>query len=142
MSKIIRFIDNNPDGSTELFEAPEEYIAGSLWVNEVDGTGSVQFRGVNDVGGKFFQLSPAPLAGSKLYCVAETEEVSQAATDGLTPWEHANLNKLLEALQEQQLALGAMDNALKNRITRNDFNSWAAIVEQQVKDLKATLLNG
>ncbi len=142
MSKIIRFINSNPDGSTELFEAPEDYISGSMWVSEVDGTGNVQFREVSDVGGKFFQINPAPASGTKLYCSCEIDEVSQSETDGLTPWEHSNLNKLLELAQEQQAAIGVMDSALGNRITKSDFNAWASIIEQQIKDLKATLLQG
>ena len=140
MSKVIRFIDSTPDGTIELFEAPQEYIDGSLWITEVDTLGVVKSRDAIDIGNGFFQITPAPASGTKLFCTAEIGEVDQLVTDGLSPWEHANLNKLLETIKALKEAVDSMNLAMDNRVTKNTFNAWASIVEKQVKDLKATLL--
>jgi hypothetical protein len=140
MSKIIRFIDTTPDGTIELFQAPEQYVAGTLWVNEVNGVGNTVVRQPVDMGGEFFQITPAPLFGTRLFCSCEIEVVDPTLGDGLTPWEHGNINKLLEVTKSQQEALRSMESALTTRITRSAFNAWASIIEQQIKDLKATLL--
>lgn len=134
-----RYIEQGADGSTQLFQVPDEYIDGSLWVFEVVSGGSTALVEATDVGGGFYQLNPAPAAGSKLYLTYDVAIPDSASDTGLVPWEHNSLNSLLDLAKAQDAALKAMEIALTSRVTRDDFNSWAAVLEQELRDIKSSI---
>lgn len=133
-----RHIDTTPDGSLELFQAPTDYIVGTLWVIEVGSVTSI--REASDIGGGFYQVSPAPEAGAKLYITYDIVVVDASLEDGLTPWEHENMNSLLAALTTMQDALNAMSDSMGERVTQSNFDTWASIIEAEVRDLKSVLV--
>jgi hypothetical protein len=135
MIKTKRYVDSSPDGSNQLFQVPEEFISGSLWVTQSSG-GVIE---PNEMGGGFYQLVPAPTAGSKLYLTYDVEDSSVAEETGLTPWEHDQMNKLLLAIQEQQKAINNIDEAMSLRVTNKDWNTWASVIGRQLADVKAAI---
>ena len=132
-----RHIELGVDGVTQLFQAPDEYIDGSLWVFDLTSGGATSLVEPIDVGGGFYQITPAPAVGSKLYITYDIEIESVADNDGLLPWEHNNINTLLDVAKAQSLAIKTMEEALLSRMTKDDFNAWAAVMEQAMKDLEA-----
>ena len=136
-----RYIDTSPDGATQLFTTQDEYVGGTVWLFEVKSTGETQLREVVEMTGTFIQLNPAPEAGSKLYITYDVEVDDEAEDSGMTPWEHGNLNKLLETMKAQQDAMDSLSEALPSRVTQVQFNAWASVLEQELRDLKSTLLD-
>ncbi len=134
-----RHIDSTPDGSNELFQTPDTFLADTLWVTEAGGSNGDTLRQPNEMGGGFYQLSPAPEAGTKLYLTYDIEVVDETVNSGLTPWEHDQMNKLLLAIQAQQEAINNIDEAMGNRVTHKDWNTWSSVVERELADVKSAI---
>lgn len=132
-----RHIDNTPDGNNQLFQTPEEFLPGTLWVTETDGLGNDTIRFPNELGGGYYQLTPAPAAGTKLfiqYDVAQGEE-----TAVLTEWESKRLNELLGTIKALSEAQRNMDASLLKRVTHKDFDSWASAVDRKLRDFQSLI---
>lgn len=133
-------ISTGIDGTNQLFKVEDDYIAGSLWVLIVDGTtGATTSKVPVDIGGGFFQLNPAPSVGTTLRCTYGVEVPDSLQENGLSPWESKRVNDLLDIVKKQKELIDKMDLALSKRITSNDFNTWAEIIEKDIKDLKALI---
>ena len=140
MANLVKTHNIPADGSTVLFSVPEPYLNGTLSaiatkVGEVSITLTV-----TELGEQFFTVSPTP---ANTWTVELTYSIDVTnISDGkkLTDIEHANLKSLLEAVVAQQEALQAMQEALLTRVTTEDFNAWASVMEKELEDIKSTVL--
>lgn len=137
--KTKRHIDPSPNGANALFQAPDAFIPNSLWVVQSDGAGNDRILEPNEMGGGFYQVSPVPASGTKLYLTYDVEDTSASQETGLTPWEHDQMNKLLLAIQAQQKAIKNIDEAIGLRVTHKDWNTWSSVIERQLADVKAAI---
>lgn len=138
MNLFKKEINTTADGTTELFQLGNTYIADSVVVFEILSDGSVQSKTVAELGTDFVQVTPAPAIGSKLLCLYEYDDPAVEQVNnlipGLSPWEGRSLNKLVEVIKTVQDSVTLIESYLKERVTKEEFHSWAAVIEKRVQE--------
>lgn len=140
MIRTKRVINSTPDGTTELFQLPEEFIPNSIWVFEVATDSTVKIRTTEEIGAQFIKITPAPESGSNLYVsydIIESDNINEA---GLSNWDKDSISRILQTVVEQQKTIVAIDKAMEKRVTLKDFDSWASVVERKLKDFETRLI--
>ncbi len=136
--KTKRYIINSVNGTDELFQLPEEYIEDSLWTFVVAASGASSIRQNTYFAGGFFQITPAPTAGSKIYAIYNVEETTpndpaNFSVDGITI---SNIVEMLDIIRTQGTTLAAMDLAIQNRVSINAFSQFAEELNRKVRALE------
>ena len=133
-----RFMDESSDGSTELFQLPNDFVTGSIWCFDSNVEGETKLREVSEVGGRYYRVTPAPVAENTLMLIYEMEsEIDSVAEYGITPWERVSLNKILDLVKAHGETLVVMEEALDNRVSQENFETWATLLEKELADVKA-----
>lgn len=131
-----RFVNDTPDGITELFAVPEEFVPGSVWVVEVDTLGAATFRTVEEMGTSFIKLTPAPADESNLYITYEVTVPDLENSLGISEWDQETLSKIIQTLVEQQETLEAVAASIDKRLTYKDYDTWASVIERKLKSIE------
>lgn len=126
---------NTPDGILELFQLPEVYVEGSVWVFEVASDNSVQMRVPEEIG-EFIKITPAPAVDSTLFVTYNITEDSALDSMGVSNWDRDTMYKIVEMIHSQQKTIAAMDLALSKRVTEKELDTWASVIDRKVKDLE------
>lgn len=131
-----RTTNDTPDGVTELFAMPEEFVSGSVWVVEVDGAGSAVFRTVEEMGPSFIKLTPAPANATTLYITYEVTLPDLENSLGISEWDQETLSKIIQTIVEQQETIASVAAAVDNRLTYKDYDTWASVIERKLKSME------
>lgn len=134
-----REIIENVNGTDQLFQASEDYVSDSLWVFELLSTGDTNLRQQTDMGAGFFQIDPAPSAGSDLYLVYEIEGAGSELD--LNEWDSANLFALSQAVSQINDSLILLDTAIQKRLPSSDFYKVIELMNARLDEYEASLLN-
>lgn len=132
------------DGENTVFQLPNEYIKDSVQVAVVtEATSASVPAQVDELGGTFFSLESAPGVGTFLRVTYNIETIvvtPSPAAPVLTQFEQKNVNQLLEIVQQQSQIIKAMDQALKERISRKEFDKWASAMEAKLVNLEHSII--
>ena len=139
MRIVKKEINNNSDGSTELFELNNVPSEGSIVAIEMGQQLSI--CNVVGLGEKFIQITPAPSNPLLIFYETESEDlvVSSDIVSGLSPWDSRRVVSMMEIISNIQQTLEMVDTALKNRVSKEEFNSWAAVMQEQIREIKSQL---
>ena len=136
-----RYTEEGSDGSTELFSLPDNYVSESIWCYVVDEEGVSKLVGIEEVGGSFYRVTPAPELTSTLMLIYEVEEEEDLIESyGLTPWNESTMLKILTLVKAQSESIEKMDKALDNRVSQENFEGWATLLEKELEDVKSRII--
>lgn len=132
-------INNNTDGSTELFELGSIPIEGSVVAIEMGN--QLTIPSVAELGGNFIQVTPAPSSPLLIFYENNSNELidSSSIVSGLSPWDSRRIVNMMEIISNIQQTLEVIDKSLKNRLSKEEFNSWAAVMQEQIREVKSQL---
>jgi len=140
MAQTLQIIED-VNGVDMLFQTESAYLPNTLTVIEQkEGTGSRDVRTIEQLSNMFFKIDPAPENLSDLYCYYEIAEEDPIGTDSLSPWEKANIEKMMSIIAYQEQTLKNMEAALHGKVNYSDFASYVEVMEKQMADIQATLL--
>jgi len=129
-----RHVITSVDGTQQLFQVPDEYTAGTLWAFIVLANTSVTLRDTTYFDGGFFQLTPAPPAGSNLYCIYDTEV--EDTTSPTPPTSLQIPENILKILTNMNITIKGMDKAIQNRVTIEDFSASMELMSDRIRRLE------
>lgn len=140
MAQVLQIIED-VNGDDMLFQTDSAYIPNTLTVIEQkESTGIRDVKDIEQLSNMFFKIDPAPEALSDLYCYYEVAEDDPIGTDSLSPWEKANVEKMMSIIAYQEQTLLNMEKSLHNKVNYSDFASYVEVMEKQLSDIQATLL--
>lgn len=132
-----RHIVTSINGTDELFQLPEDYLPGTLWTDVVTSSGNVTRRENSYFAGGYFQISPPPPVGSKIYC---TYEIEDSSTDpSLFEIEEVHINHIediLKIVKNLNESVKSLDKAVDNRVSLKAFNQYAEKMSNTIRYLK------
>ncbi len=133
-------INNTSDGSIELFEISNEYVASSVLALELSGP-SIVNRTVIELGGKFVQITPAPNNPILFIYDIDSEDIVNAEdiVSGLSPWDSKRVVTLMQLINELQGSVSLLEKYLLERLSKEEFNSWAAVMEKRFDEIQSQL---
>lgn len=137
--RITRKETKQSDGSIELYELANEYVAGSVLALEMGTT--ISSLEVIEVGGVFVQITPAPTNPVLFIYDIESEEIVSAddIVSDLSPWDSKRIIKLMKIVQGLQGDIDKIETYLVERLTKEEFNSWAAVMEKRFDEIQSQL---
>lgn len=137
--RITRKETKQSDGSIELYELANEYVAGSVLALEMGTT--ISSLEVIEVGGVFVQITPAPTNPVLFIYDIESEEIVSAddIISDLSPWDSKRIIKLMKIVQGLQGDIDKIETYLVERLTKEEFNSWAAVMEKRFNEIQSQL---
>lgn len=137
--RITRKETKQSDGSIELYELANEYVAGSVLALEMGTT--ISSLEVIEVGGVFVQITPAPTNPILFIYDIESEEIVSAddIISDLSPWDSKRIIKLMKIVQGLQGDIDKIETYLVERLTKEEFNSWAAVMEKRFDEIQSQL---
>ena len=139
MAQILQII-KDVNGTDTLFQTESPFIPSTLRVVEKKDSDVELVREHEELSDMFFKIDPAPEALSDLYCYYEVAEEDPIGTDSLSPWEKANIEKMMSIIAYQDQTLKNMEAALHNKVNYNDFASYVEVMEKQLADIQSSLL--
>lgn len=141
MKTLVKEINTTANGTTELFSVENNYIEDSVLVTVVDVDNVVKLVDAIELGNNFIQITPAPTG--KLIILYEYDNPSVVDVDtiipGLKPWDSTKILKLITAIQDIQTSVLAIEGYLKQRVSKQEFNSWSYAIETKIKELQALI---
>lgn len=137
--RITRKETKQSDGSIELYELANEYVAGSVLALEIGTT--ISSLEVIELTGVFVQITPAPTNPVLFIYDIESEEIVSAddIISDLSPWDSKRIIKLMKIVQGLQGDIDKIETYLVERLTKEEFNSWAAVMEKRFDEIQSQL---
>lgn len=136
---ITRKETKQSDGSMELYELANEYVTGSV-LGLGMGTTISGFE-VIELGGNFVQITPAPTDPILFIYDIESADIVSAddIISDLSPWDSKRIVKLMTIVKELQDSMDKVETYLVERLTKEEFNSWAAVMEKRFNEIQSQL---
>ncbi len=136
---ITRKETKQSDGSMELYELANEYVTGSV-LGLGMGTTISGFE-VIELGGNFVQITPAPTDPILFIYDIESADIVSAddIISDLSPWDSKRIIKLMTIVKELQDSMDKVETYLVERLTKEEFNSWAAVMEKRFNEIQSQL---
>jgi hypothetical protein len=142
MSTIVthRAVITNVNGTDLLFQLPVDtsYNEGSFWATIVNGTtGAVTaLLQPNYFAGGFFSFATPPAAGSNIFCEYDVtvDDITTFDLNGVTL---LNILDIVNAIKTQNTTIAAMDKAIDNRVTTQEFTQFAETLDTKLRVLQA-----
>ncbi len=123
----------------ELYELANEYVTGSV-LGLGMGTTISGFE-VIELGGNFVQITPAPTDPILFIYDIESADIVSAddIISDLSPWDSKRIIKLMTIVKELQDSMDKVETYLVERLTKEEFNSWAAVMEKRFNEIQSQL---
>ncbi|RLA57906.1 MAG: hypothetical protein DRQ78_12905, partial [Epsilonproteobacteria bacterium] len=128
------------NGTDLLFQTESPFIKGTLEVIEKNDPQPDLIRQVVEMGDTYFKIEPAPPVDADLWCYYEQADIKLIGTDELSPWEKANIEKMMSIIAFQQQSITNLEEALSERVTYVDFSKYVEVMERQLKEIQSSLL--
>jgi len=139
MTQKLQIIED-VNGTDLLFQTESPFIKGTLEVIEKDPPRPDLIRQVVEMGDSFFKIEPAPPAGADLWCYYEQADITLIGTSDLSPWEKANIEKIMSIIAFQQQSINNLEAAMEERVTYVEFSAYVEVMERQMKEIQVSLL--
>lgn len=121
-----------------VFQTEYNYIANTVVAYEVNGS-TITSSTVTELGGNFIEINPAP--SGKLIVTYEYENAEvvdvNSIIPGLAPWDSTKVLKLINLIKLMQDNIEELQLALGARVAKQEFNSWSAVIQQDIENLKS-----
>lgn len=140
MATILYTIES-VNGTDLLFQIPTAFDPTTLRVIEKNTIDQETVVEVEALGTSFFKIDPPPQAGSDLLCYFDAINDDPIGTDSLSQWEKSNVEKIMSIVAFQEQTISNLLEALEKRVTTIDFNSYAEIIEKEIRDIKVSIIN-
>ena len=136
---ITRKETRQSDGSIELYELANEYVTGSVLGLEIGAT--ISGVDVIELVGNFVQITPAPTNPILFIYDIESADIVSAddIVSDLSPWDSKRIIKLMTIVNGLQSSMDKVENYLVERLTKEEFNAWAAIMEKRFNEIQSQL---
>lgn len=133
-----RHLITNVNGTDELFQLPDEYLTGTLWTFVQASDGTITFAANIFFDAGFFQITPAPAAGSNIYCtydvvVTDTSDPNNFEIAGVTL---QNIVDIITVVKTQQETLDKMDISIRNRLGISAFSKYSEVINDRISRLE------
>jgi len=128
------------NGTDLLFQTESPFIKDTLEVLEKNSPQPDLIRQVVEMGDTYFKIEPAPPIGADLYCYYEQADIKLIGTDELSPWEKANIEKMMSIIAFQDQSIRNLEASMEQRVTYLEMNKYVEVIERQLKEIQSSLL--
>ncbi len=139
MTQKLQIIED-VNGTDLLFQTESPFIKETLEVIEKNDPQPDLIRQVVEMGDTYFKIEPAPPVGADLWCYYEQADIKLIGTDELSPWEKANIEKMMSIIAYQDQSIKNLEAAMGQRVTFVEFAKYVEVMELQLKEIQSSLL--
>ena len=141
MKTLVKEINTSADGVIELFSVVNNYIANSVIIFEIQPDNTAKYITPIELGNNFIQITPAPAGTLVILYEWNNPNVVDVNSiiPGLAPWDSKKVIKLIEIVQTLQDSVNRMEEYLKERLSKTEFNAWSCNIETRLTDLQSLI---